>query len=53
MLAGTAKTMLALALPGVAVTLVGTPGGPSGVTFTLLDAGPAPIAFAARTLQAY
>lgn len=51
--AGAVNPMLALALPGVAVPIVGAPGGPTGVTVTSPDAGPAPAAFAARTLQLY
>ena len=50
---GAVNATLALALSGVAVPIVGAEGGPTGFTETSPDAGPAPMAFAARTLHAY
>ena len=39
--------------PGVAVTSVGGPGGPDGVTVTDADSGPSPSAFVAATVTVY
>ena len=50
--AGAVKLTIAWALPAVAVTPVGAPGGPTGVTlFEGLDAGPDPSAFVAFTVK--
>lgn len=54
LLVGAVNAMLACASPAVAAPIVGAEGGPTGVTFTFPDAGPAPPArFDARTLHAY
>ena len=52
LLAGGVKKIVACALPGVAVTPVGAPGKPAGVTFWLADGGPLPAALVAKTLHA-
>lgn len=50
---GAVNATLAVALPGVPAPIVGADGGPTGFTETSADAGPDPMAFAARTLHAY
>ena len=55
-LVGAVKATLALALPAVALTLVGAPGtvsGAAGVTFNVLLAVLEPTALTAVTLQPY
>ena len=48
------KATLAWALPPVAITFVGDPGGPVGVTLVEgFDGAPVPIAFVATTVKVY
>ena len=48
--AGGVQLIVAVPSPGVAVTSVGAPGTPDGVTVTGADAGPSPSAFVATTV---
>jgi hypothetical protein len=53
-LAGAVKVTIACALPRVAVPIVGAPGTVAGVTlFDAADAGPAPTALVAFTVNVY
>ena len=51
--AGGVQLIVAIPLPAVAVTAVGAPGRPDGVTVTGVDAGPSPSAFVATTVTVY
>jgi hypothetical protein len=52
LLAGTVKATVALALPAVAVPIVGAPGTVAGVTlFDTAEAGPVPTALVAVTVK--
>jgi hypothetical protein len=54
LLVGAVQLTLAVALPAVAVTPVGAPGSPLGVTeFELAESGPVPFAVVADTLNVY
>ena len=51
-LLGTVQRMVAIVFPATAVTFVGTPGTTApevGVTVTLAESAPLPMAFVART----
>ena len=52
LLAGAVKAMLAAALAGVAVPMVGAPGTVRGVTSTDADCAPVPALLVAATVQA-
>jgi hypothetical protein len=54
LLTGAAHVTVACRSPGAAVTLVGAPGGPVGLTvLDGADAEPVPIAFVAVTVKVY